>query len=54
MRGQGPVADLIRTRFTVAIRRLGLNQPREGVDVTQFRVPPKAGDQLDLWGGAPP
>ena len=49
MRGTGPVADLIASRFTTAVRRLKLNEPREGVDVTQFRVPPKTGDQMDLF-----
>jgi DNA repair photolyase len=50
MRGKGPIADLIASRFTVAVRRLGLNRPRSGIDVRQFRVPPRAGDQLDLFG----
>ncbi len=49
MRGKGPIADLIASRFTVAVRRLGLNKERKGVDLTQFRVPPKAGDQMDLF-----
>ncbi|HEY3815427.1 MAG TPA: PA0069 family radical SAM protein [Caulobacteraceae bacterium] len=52
MRGSGPIADLIASRFTTAVRRLKLNEPREGVDVTQFRVPPKPGDQMDLFKAA--
>jgi DNA repair photolyase len=50
MRGQGPVADIIASRFTVAVRRLGLNQRKDGVDVSQFRVPDRPGDQMDLFG----
>ncbi|MFT3814477.1 MAG: PA0069 family radical SAM protein [Acidovorax sp.] len=37
MRGEGPWADLLRQRFQVACRRLGLNRQREPLDVSQFR-----------------
>jgi DNA repair photolyase len=50
MRGQGPYADLIRKRFRLACRRLGLNAQRNApLDTTRFRPPAKAGPlQLDL------
>ena len=50
MRGQGPVADLARRRFEIATRRFGLDNDRTELDVSQFKVPPKAGDQMDLFG----
>jgi DNA repair photolyase len=49
MRGDGPIADLMRTRFAAACRRLGLNAQRVELDVSQFKVPPKAGDQMSLF-----
>jgi DNA repair photolyase len=49
MRGTGPVADLISARFHGAVKRLGLNQVERRRDVSQFRVPPRAGDQLNLF-----
>ena len=49
MKGQGPIADLLRARFATACRRLGLNARRIELDERQFRVPPKAGDQLALF-----
>jgi DNA repair photolyase len=51
MRGSGAYADLLNQRFKLATRRLGLNQARElgGLDCSQFRRPPKAGDQLSLF-----
>jgi DNA repair photolyase len=50
MRGEGAYADLIAQRFRLAIKRLRLDQ-REKIplDVTQFRPPPKKGDQLSLF-----
>ncbi|MDR3506778.1 MAG: PA0069 family radical SAM protein [Caulobacteraceae bacterium] len=50
MRGEGPIADLIRHRFDLACRRLGLNATRRALDLTQFRRPSKGGDQMDLFG----
>ena len=50
MKGEGPIADLTRQRFQIAQRRFGLNQDRTPLDTTKFRVPPKAGDQMDLFG----
>ncbi len=48
MVGSGPIAELIRQRFRLAIRRLGLNQRRLALDTSRFRPPPRAGDQLAL------
>lgn len=40
MRGQGPFAELIRTRFAAACRRHGLNRhPAPELDTTRFRPP---------------
>ena len=49
MRGDGPVADLISTRFAKARRRYGLDRPSPPYDLSKFRVPPKAGDQMGLF-----
>ena len=49
MRGQGPIADLVAQRFALACRRLQLNRVGNWrLDSTQFRVPPRAGDQIAL------
>jgi len=50
MRGEGPIADLLSKRFAAAKKRYGLEFRFDGMDLTQFRVPPKAGDQIDLFG----
>lgn len=48
--GNGPFAKLLAQRFEIACRRLGLNQdPRFELDCSQFRPPPKAGDQLGFF-----
>lgn len=49
MRGTGAYANLLQKRFSVAVRRLGLNERRYNLDTTRFRVPPRKGDQLTLW-----
>ncbi|MFO1015593.1 MAG: PA0069 family radical SAM protein [Caulobacteraceae bacterium] len=49
MRGEGPIADLLAMRLTKLRRNLGLLGERAPLDLTQFRVPPKAGDQMDLF-----
>ncbi len=46
--GQGAYARLIGDRFKRACARLGLNGPRTPLDLTQFRVPARPGDQLAL------
>jgi DNA repair photolyase len=49
MRGTGAYAELLRTRFKVATRRLGLDSPRNGgLNRTLFRPPGPAGAQLQL------
>ena len=39
MRGQGPWAELIRTRFRIALRRAGMNQHKWRLSVDGFRAP---------------
>ena len=51
MRGEGPIAELMSQRFQAAKKRYGLSARYDGLDLSQFRVPPKAGDQRDLFGG---
>ena len=50
MRGTGPYAELLRRRFQVARKRLGLDRAsaRWNFDLTLFKPPPRAGDQLTL------
>lgn len=52
MKGTGPVAELIATRFKTAIKRYGLDTPRTRLDVTQFRVPSDMRPQMDLFDRA--
>jgi DNA repair photolyase len=49
MTGEGPVAEVLNQRFHAALRRFELDRPLPRLDVTQFRVPPKTGDQLSLF-----
>jgi hypothetical protein len=35
-------------RFRIACNKLGLNLTKLTLDTTQFRLPPRAGDQLAL------
>ena len=49
MKGEGPIADLMSQRFQAAKKRLGLTAKFTGLDVSQFKVPPKPGDQRDLF-----
>jgi len=48
MRGHGPWADLLRTRFKRAVRELGLDGPRSPLRTDLFRKPAYGG-QLDLF-----
>ncbi|ATQ43495.1 PA0069 family radical SAM protein [Caulobacter mirabilis] len=48
-RGEGPLAELVSARFRAARKRYGLDGPRMEADLTQFRIPPKAGDQMSLF-----
>ena len=49
MKGSGPVAELIATRFRAAVKRYGLDGPRHVLDESRFRVPPEMKKQLDLF-----
>ena len=50
MRGSGPWADLLRSRFERACRRAGLpREERDPLDTAAFRPPRPASGQLDLW-----
>jgi DNA repair photolyase len=49
MKGQGPIAEIIGQRFRSAKRRYGLDRPSPPLDLTRFRVPPRTGDQMDLF-----
>jgi DNA repair photolyase len=50
MKGEGPYAELLKRRFQIARKRLGLDGSRERweFDLTLFKPPPRAGDQLRL------
>lgn len=50
MKGQGPIADLIRQRFAAARKRYGYPEERTPLRLDLFSVPAKAGDQIDLFG----
>jgi DNA repair photolyase len=49
MRGTGPYAELIQSRFNIASRKLGLDSARSrALDTTLFRAPGPASPQLQL------
>ena len=51
MRGTGPYAELLAQRFRLACKRLGLKMAGGAgfaLDPSQFRPPPRTGDQLSL------
>ena len=50
MKGEGPIAALTARRFAVAKVRYGLAVKLPPLDLGQFQVPPKPGDQIDLFG----
>jgi len=50
MKGEGPIAALMSRRFAAAKKRYGLDAPLPPPDLTKFALPPKAGDQLSLFG----
>jgi DNA repair photolyase len=50
MRGQGPIAELMRRRFDTACKRYGLNRPRPSLRLDLFRPPPKPASQMELFG----
>lgn len=47
--GSGPHADLLSQRFRLAARRLGLSIGGFRLDASQFRPPPRPGEQLTLF-----
>jgi DNA repair photolyase len=49
MTGRGPFAELLRHRFRLACRRLGLSERGPVLRTDLFAVPPRAGDQLSLF-----
>jgi DNA repair photolyase len=50
MKGEGPVAQLMAARFAAAKKRYGLDKGWGSLDAGKFRVPPKPGGQMDLFG----
>jgi DNA repair photolyase len=48
MKGTGPYAEMIAKRFHLAVKRLGLNRQSRPLDLSQFRRPAVAGEQLAL------
>ena len=50
MKGDGPIAELIAARFAAARRRFGLDRVIPALDISQFHVPAKASNQLELFG----
>ncbi|MFN0114397.1 MAG: PA0069 family radical SAM protein [Paracoccaceae bacterium] len=49
MKGEGLMAELIARRFDLAVKRLGIGGRLPKLDVTRFRRPERAGDQLSLF-----
>ena len=49
MRGEGPWADLMARRFSVAVQRLGLGARQPGLRCDLFSPPGRVGDQLALF-----
>ena len=49
MRGQGPWADLIRTRIAIASRKAGLNKAKLKLRTDLFRRPIVKGSQMELF-----
>jgi DNA repair photolyase len=50
MRGEGPIADMIATRFRLAARKLGLDQRLPPLDITRFVRPSGDANQMELFG----
>src|SRR6201996_9179261 len=49
MTGTGAYAQVMARRFHMAVKRLGLNQPRSPLAVHKFKRPARIGDQLALF-----
>ncbi|HEX4796876.1 MAG TPA: PA0069 family radical SAM protein [Humisphaera sp.] len=50
MRGTGEFADQFEQMFRLAKRKVGMNQPFPGLSSKAFRRPPRAGEQMGLFG----
>jgi DNA repair photolyase len=50
MRGEGPIAELISTRFRLGLRKFGLDKRLPPLELSLFRKPSANPDQLDLFG----
>lgn len=50
MTGSGPYAWTVARRFEIAAERLGLNRRHARLTTRHFNRPPKAGEQLSLFG----
>ena len=50
MKGEGPIAALMSRRVSVAKTRYGMTRRLGDMDLMQFCVPARAGDQIDLFG----
>ena len=50
MKGEGPIADLIRQRFAKAKTRYGYLEAQAPLRTDLFRRPSRPGDQIDLFG----
>lgn len=50
MTGEGPVAEVLRQRFHLAVKKFGLDQPWSPLDCSQFKRPVLGGAQMDLFG----
>ena len=50
MRGEGPVADLVATRFRLAARKHGLDQPLPPMELGLFERPSADPNQMELFG----
>jgi DNA repair photolyase len=50
MKGEGPIAEVIARRFKIARRRFGLDRTLPPLDVSRFAIPPRPGDQVEMFG----
>jgi len=49
MKGEGEMAELLAQRFALSCKRLGLARALPDLDCAQFHLPPRAGDQFELF-----
>ena len=50
MKGDGPIAEMIATRFAAARRRFCLDKPIPALDLARFKAPLEETNQLELFG----